>query len=119
MASSSSSFEDYFDLDMAMSMDWSNREEEDKDSSSPATTEEEMSSFVSEMPTVVADDGTTNSDDDVVCAVCMENFGPDSSGKRLPCCHVYHSTCIAKWLSIHDSCPLCRCRIYCPTTQHY
>ncbi|KAL3747381.1 hypothetical protein ACJRO7_016201 [Eucalyptus globulus] len=49
------------------------------------------------------------------CAVCMEGFGdPESGGeaKQVLCCgHVYHSTCIATWLSLYSSCPLCRCKI--------
>ncbi|XP_077252476.1 uncharacterized protein LOC143891853 [Tasmannia lanceolata] len=39
------------------------------------------------------------------CTVCMEEL---KSGKRTPCCHVYHATCILNWLALSDFCPLCR-----------
>ncbi|OAY53822.1 hypothetical protein MANES_03G026200v8 [Manihot esculenta] len=60
-------------------------------------------SLVADMPTVdVSDD---------VCSVCMEGFGGDVGGKRVPCGHVYHAGCISSWLSNCNSCPLCRCNI--------
>ncbi|XP_062088798.1 E3 ubiquitin-protein ligase RING1-like [Humulus lupulus] len=47
------------------------------------------------------------------CMVCMESFhySGGRSGVRISCGHVYHADCIAAWLSVCDSCPLCRCRI--------
>ncbi|XP_011650093.1 E3 ubiquitin-protein ligase RNF115 [Cucumis sativus] len=59
--------------------------------------------MVAELPTVAAADD--------VCAVCMEDFLPDEGGKQIPCGHVYHQSCLSSWLSIRDSCPLCRCHI--------
>ncbi|KAK9274454.1 hypothetical protein L1049_021701 [Liquidambar formosana] len=59
-------------------------------------------SLVSNMPTVTALD---------VCAVCMEGIQSSKGGKQVPCGHVYHATCIATWLSLYNSCPLCRCRV--------
>lgn len=57
-------------------------------------------------PVVVADLPTVATDD--ACAVCMEDFLPDEGGKQIPCGHVYHQSCISSWLSVGDSCPLCR-----------
>ncbi|POO00526.1 43kDa postsynaptic protein [Trema orientale] len=48
------------------------------------------------------------------CMVCMESFHYTSGGQRIPCGHVYHANCIAAWLSVCDSCPLCRRRISAP-----
>ncbi|EXB59772.1 E3 ubiquitin-protein ligase [Morus notabilis] len=45
------------------------------------------------------------------CAVCMENFYSGETGERITCGHVYHASCITAWLSICNSCPLCRSRI--------
>ncbi|KAI3422865.1 RING-type domain-containing protein [Psidium guajava] len=43
------------------------------------------------------------------CPICMEAFRGDN--KRASCGHVYHEPCIATWLSLGSSCPLCRCDI--------
>lgn len=42
------------------------------------------------------------------CMVCMESFHYSRGGQRIQCGHVYHADCIAAWLSVCDSCPLCR-----------
>lgn len=50
-----------------------------------------------------------------VCTVCMDGFtgaAAAGGGKQLVSCgHVYHENCITKWLSLHNSCPLCRSSI--------
>nr|GMD52429.1 Zinc finger, RING/FYVE/PHD-type [Ipomoea batatas] len=53
-----------------------------------------------ELATVMACDG--------VCTVCMEGFRSGIGGKQAPCGHIFHANCILKWLSLHNSCPLCR-----------
>lgn len=47
-------------------------------------------------------------DDVVVCAVCKEKILVDEEVKKLPCCHYYHGDCIMPWLSIRNTCPVCR-----------
>lgn len=59
-------------------------------------------SMVSTMPTVTVVDA---------CTVCREGFQSGEGGKQLPCGHVYHAGCIASWLSLRNSCPLCRCSV--------
>ncbi|KAK9149338.1 hypothetical protein Scep_008095 [Stephania cephalantha] len=69
-------------------------------------------------PTVVDHDEDIDDDDDEEkyyylcrCIVCMEDIKNDEEGKEgklMPCRHVYHANCISTWLSLHDTCPLCR-----------
>ncbi|KAK2986578.1 hypothetical protein RJ640_001707 [Escallonia rubra] len=88
--------DDHFDLDMALTME---------DSSSGHGSTRVPQSLPTEkiyMPTVAALG---------VCTVCMEGFNSCAGGKQVPCGHIYHAACITKWLSLQDSCPLCRCQV--------
>ncbi|GMN50620.1 hypothetical protein TIFTF001_019790 [Ficus carica] len=63
-------------------------------------------SLAVDMPTVVVNAAVD------ACSVCMEGFRPGEGGRQVPCGHVYHQACIAKWSVRHNSCPLCRCKIF-------
>ncbi|KAL3535692.1 hypothetical protein ACH5RR_004153 [Cinchona calisaya] len=94
--------EGMFDLDMALST--TTIEENNMETKlCEAKAFDDLLNQLSEMPMVDKAVGE-------LCIVCME--GLESSGKQVPCGHVFHSTCTAKWLSDHNSCPLCRSTVF-------
>ncbi|KAK8952562.1 E3 ubiquitin-protein ligase RING1-like [Platanthera zijinensis] len=60
---------------------------------------------IAAIPTVEIDDVAA------ICAICKDGLPHGSSVRRLPCSHLFHSDCIVPWLSLCNSCPLCRSSI--------
>ncbi|KAL6135455.1 hypothetical protein ACLB2K_067683 [Fragaria x ananassa] len=48
------------------------------------------------------------SKEEVFCAVCKDDIVLEDKVRSLPCCHYYHQDCIVPWLSIRNTCPVCR-----------
>uniref|UniRef100_A0ACD5XUC0 Uncharacterized protein n=1 Tax=Avena sativa TaxID=4498 RepID=A0ACD5XUC0_AVESA len=46
-----------------------------------------------------------------VCAVCTDEIAVADAVVRLPCAHWYHAGCIAPWLGIRSTCPMCRAEL--------
>lgn len=44
----------------------------------------------------------------VACAICKDEILLEEKVRRLPCSHCYHGDCIMPWLSIRNTCPVCR-----------
>ncbi|KAK9947584.1 hypothetical protein M0R45_003200 [Rubus argutus] len=45
------------------------------------------------------------------CCICMDDedeYEAGRNGSRLPCLHVFHASCINKWLVRNPHCPICR-----------
>ena len=50
---------------------------------------------------------------EIDCAICLDEFTPGDTLRRLPCQHVFHGTCIARWLIERSAvCPLCKVDLY-------
>ncbi|KAM1040095.1 hypothetical protein ACFX2I_029342 [Malus domestica] len=63
-------------------------------------------SAVESMPVIQIADTHVGSDSH--CAVCKEAFELGSEAREMPCKHIYHPDCILPWLSMRNSCPVCR-----------
>lgn len=61
---------------------------------------------IESMPMVEISDAHLESESH--CAVCKEQFELGSEAREMPCKHIYHSDCIIPWLSLKNSCPVCR-----------
>ncbi|KAM3392119.1 hypothetical protein ACQJBY_013317 [Aegilops geniculata] len=49
------------------------------------------------------------------CAVCLSELGEREAGRLLPGCgHGFHEACIAAWLRLSSTCPLCRAAVASP-----
>mmetsp|Transcript_9182 Transcript_9182/g.27336 ORF Transcript_9182/g.27336 Transcript_9182/m.27336 type:complete len:529 (-) Transcript_9182:694-2280(-) len=47
------------------------------------------------------------------CTICLDEFTLGVRVRELPCGHVFHSTCIARWLIERSAvCPLCKLDLY-------
>ncbi|CAN6696004.1 unnamed protein product [Malus baccata var. baccata] len=63
-------------------------------------------SAVESMPVIQIAETHVGSDSH--CAVCKEAFELGSEAREMPCKHIYHPDCILPWLSMRNSCPVCR-----------
>ncbi|XP_038688377.1 probable E3 ubiquitin-protein ligase RHC1A [Tripterygium wilfordii] len=57
------------------------------------------------------------------CSICLDELWNGLEGRRMPCKHAFHSSCIVKWLKKSNMCPLCRYEMpkarnyFCPTCR--
>lgn len=42
------------------------------------------------------------------CSICLMDVTDGQDTILVPCGHMFHEACITKWLSLHNSCPVCR-----------
>ncbi|MQM01139.1 hypothetical protein Taro_033881 [Colocasia esculenta] len=61
---------------------------------------------VESMPTIEIAEGHVGLD--THCAVCKDPFLLGTEAREMPCKHIYHQDCILPWLSLRNSCPVCR-----------
>ncbi|RVE47580.1 hypothetical protein evm_007778 [Chilo suppressalis] len=53
-------------------------------------------------------DETMIQNEDKNCPICLKTFKSGEKAIRMPCNHIFHSTCILTWLNKTNSCPFCR-----------
>ncbi|KAI3772301.1 hypothetical protein L6452_03483 [Arctium lappa] len=63
-------------------------------------------SAVESLPSIEISDAQVNTE--LHCAVCKEEFVLGAEAREMPCKHIYHSNCILPWLTLRNSCPVCR-----------
>ena len=42
------------------------------------------------------------------CPICLQKYKSSDIIKEFPCKHIFHKTCIFKWLKTSNVCPLCK-----------
>ena len=42
------------------------------------------------------------------CSICLDEISTHDKAVTTPCMHEYHHTCISKWLTMKQECPLCK-----------
>lgn len=45
------------------------------------------------------------------CCICLSPYEHGAELHALPCNHLFHATCIVKWLKMNATCPLCKFNI--------
>lgn len=49
--------------------------------------------------------------EDADCCICLSQYEDGADINSLPCNHHFHSACVAKWLKMNATCPLCKYNI--------
>ncbi|KAK3422498.1 probable E3 ubiquitin-protein ligase RHC2A [Eucalyptus grandis] len=70
---------------------------------------------IESMPTIEI--GEHHVSTELHCAVCKELFEFGSEAREMPCKHLYHTDCILPWLSLRNSCPVCRHELPADTSE--
>ncbi|CAF2763187.1 unnamed protein product [Rotaria sp. Silwood2] len=76
----------------------------DKLTTANKLTEEQIST----LPTEKYHRTANQSEEETKCNICIEQFQPQQTLRRLTCFHVYHQDCIDPWLKENNICPICR-----------
>ena len=46
-----------------------------------------------------------------MCSICREPMAIPTA-KISSCGHIYHRSCLEKWIKIKNNCPMCRCEFH-------
>ncbi|KAK9065859.1 hypothetical protein SSX86_015261 [Deinandra increscens subsp. villosa] len=72
-------------------------------------------SAVESMPTIEVTNSHVSKESH--CAICIEPFPLGAEAREMPCKHIYHSDCILPWLTMRNSCPVCRHELPTDSTE--
>jgi hypothetical protein len=45
------------------------------------------------------------------CTICTDKFKSDDMVKDLSCKHIFHTSCVDRWLLTSEVCPTCKCKV--------
>ncbi|KAK9074112.1 hypothetical protein SSX86_006709 [Deinandra increscens subsp. villosa] len=100
-------------IHMASSEDYSNRSLTESAECRGTPSETYMEEFRSRTPSVLYDSLCPRTKQE--CSVCLVEFKADAEINRLSCGHVFHKSCVEKWLKLWNvTCPLCRNQMMMP-----
>ena len=74
----------------------SGRTERSSNTSTLSNNNDTRRASVTDLPTIYCDD---------TCSICLESM---ESGKEMRCKHVFHESCLDRWLVRRGTCPMCR-----------
>ncbi|KAK1282485.1 E3 ubiquitin ligase BIG BROTHER [Acorus calamus] len=52
------------------------------------------------------------------CVICQMEYKRGDRQMTLPCKHVYHASCVTRWLSINKACPVCYTEVFGEESNH-
>jgi len=52
------------------------------------------------------------------CSICQDDYNDGDRVLHLPCKHNFHKNCVTKWLTMHNSCPMCRLSVHDPSENN-
>ncbi|KAK1306135.1 E3 ubiquitin ligase BIG BROTHER [Acorus calamus] len=52
------------------------------------------------------------------CVICQMEYKRGDHQMTLPCKHVYHASCVTRWLSINKACPVCYTEVFDEESNH-
>lgn len=61
----------------------------------------EFNNALRDIPLVQAEEETQ-------CCICLVSISHRERARRLPCQHLFHSSCLRHWIADHPNCPICR-----------
>ena len=59
------------------------------------------------LPTHIYDASCSDAFSNTTCSICLGEFENGEELRKLPCEHSFHAECVASWLNVRHTCPLC------------